>query len=95
MNWRPISEVEEDGQVRPWTQRSVRFERGRDLAILWHKDATIALIRHQPTLPFDDFVELEQWIKKNPRDPEIEDSATGERLYPQDRSVCEDTWTRF
>ncbi len=81
MNWRQTSEVEENGQVRPWTRRSVRFERGRELAILWHKDATVTLIRHQPTPVFDDFIELEQWIKKNPRDSKIEDSATGEKLY--------------
>lgn len=81
LKWKQTAEVKEDGESRPWMQRSVRFERGKELAILWYKDATVTLIRHQPTLPFDDFVELEQWIKKNPRDAEIEDAATGERLY--------------
>jgi hypothetical protein len=35
MKWKQTAEVEEDGQGRPWTQRSVRFERGKELAILW------------------------------------------------------------
>jgi hypothetical protein len=86
MKWKQTSEIEEDGQIRPWwMQRSVRFERGKELAVLWHKNATITLIRY-PTHPFDDFVELEKWIKENPRnriEDFVEDFATGEILYLQ------------
>jgi hypothetical protein len=80
MKWEQTAEVEEDGQGAVWTQRSVRFLRGKEEAVLWYKDATVTLVRDYAPPTFDDFIELEQWIKKNPRDAEV-DAATGERLY--------------
>lgn len=80
LKWEQTAEVTEDGQGAAWTQRSVRFARGKEEAVLWHKDATITLVRDYAPPTFDDFIELEQWLKKNPRDAEA-DSATGEKLY--------------
>jgi len=80
MKWRETGTVKEDGYGAAWTKRSVRFVRGKEEAVLWHKDATITLVRDYAPPTLDDFVELEQWIKRNPRDPEV-DTATGERLY--------------
>ena len=62
------------------TQRSVRFVRGKEEAVLWYKDSTITLVRDYAPPTFDDFIELEQWIKKNPSGSEL-DAVTGERLY--------------
>jgi len=80
LKWKKIAEVTQDGQGAAWTQRSVRFVRGKEEAVLWYKDATITLVRDYAPPTFEDFIELEQWIKKNPRDTEV-DAATGERLY--------------
>ena len=80
MKWVQTAEVREDGHGAAWTQRSVRFARGKEEAVLWPKSATITLVRNYASRMFDDFIELERWIKKNPRDPEV-DIATGERLY--------------
>ncbi len=83
MKWKQTAEVREDGQGFAWTQRSVRFARGKEEAVLWYKDATITLVRDCAPPTFDDFIELEQWIKRNPRDTEV-DTATGERLYQRE-----------
>ena len=80
LGWKQTAEVMEDGFGASWTQRSVRFVRGKEEAVLWYKDTTITLVRDYAPATFDDFIELEKWIKKNPRDAEI-DTATGERLY--------------
>jgi hypothetical protein len=80
MKWKQTAEITENGQGAAWTQRSVRFVRGKEEAVLWYKDATITLVRDYAPPTFDDFIELEQWIKRNPRDTEV-DAATGERLY--------------
>ena len=69
LKWEKISEITEDGQDVVWSQRSVRFVRGKEEAILWHKDATVTLVRDYAPPTLDDFVELEQWYKK--RTPEM------------------------
>jgi len=78
--WKQTAEVPEDGFGAAWAQRSIRFARNDEEAVLWHKDATITLLRVPAPFNFDDFVELEGWIKKNTRDVEIGD-VTGEVLY--------------
>jgi hypothetical protein len=80
MKWTETARVTEDGQGALWTQRSVRFVRGKEEAVLWYKDATVTLVRDYAPPTFDDFVELERWVQKSPRDAEA-DAATGERLY--------------
>jgi hypothetical protein len=80
MKWRATATVPEDGHGAAWTQASVRFVRGKEEAVLWYKDATVTLVRDYAPPTFDDFVELDRWIKRNPRDAEV-DTATGERLY--------------
>ena len=83
LKWEQTAQVIEDGQSAPWTHRSVRFARGKEEAVLWHKDATITLVRDYAPPTFDDFVELEEWIKRNPRNAEL-DAAAGERSYLRD-----------
>jgi hypothetical protein len=79
--WTKTAEVTEDGQGGvPWMKRSVHFTRGKEEAVLWHKDATITLVRLYAPLNFDDFVELEEFISKHPREEDLDD-ATGERKY--------------
>jgi hypothetical protein len=80
LKWKKTAEVKEDGYGAPWTQRSVRFARGKEEAVLWFKDATITLVRLNAPLDFDDFIELEEFIDKHPREHEVED-AIGERKY--------------
>jgi hypothetical protein len=80
LKWEKTIEVVPDEHSPTWTQRSTVFTRGKEEAILWRKDATITLVRDYAPPTFDDFVSLEEWIKKNPRDREVDD-ATGERLY--------------
>jgi hypothetical protein len=64
--WKQTVEVPEDGFGAAWTQRSMRFVRGNEEAVLWHKDATITLVGVDAPLNFDDFVDVEKWIKANP-----------------------------
>ncbi len=81
LNWRKTAEIKEDGQGAAWAQRSIHFARGKEEAVLWLKNADITLIRdYAPPPNFEDFVELEQWIKENPRETDA-DHATGEKLY--------------
>ncbi len=65
LKWVPVGTVPEDGYVRPWTKRSVRFERGDEEAVYFHADAEITLVRVHGPPTFDDFVELEEWLKTN------------------------------
>lgn len=78
--WKQTAEVPEDGFGAVWTQSSMRFVRGNEEAVLWHKDATITLVRVDAPFNFDDFVEIEKWIKANPSAAEA-DTATEEELY--------------
>ena len=80
LNWVQTATVKEDGYGAAWTKRSVRFARENEEAVVWYKDATITLVRDYAPPTFDDFVQVEKWIKENPRDNEV-DTATGERLY--------------
>jgi hypothetical protein len=80
LRWRQASEIETDGQPTSWARRSVRFVRGKEEAVLWHKDATVTLVRLDAPIDFEDFVELEEFIAKHPRDPDL-DNATGELKY--------------
>jgi len=80
MKWKKTAEVKEDGQGAPWTQRSARFARGKEEAVLWYKDATITLVRLNVPFDFDDFIELEAFIVKHPREHDIDD-AIGELKY--------------
>jgi hypothetical protein len=73
-------EIAPDKESPTWMQRSVAFARGKEEAALWHKDATITLVRDYAPVTLDDFHEVEEWIKKNPGNSEV-DSATDERLY--------------
>ena len=77
MKWKKTAEVKEDGYGAPWAQRSVRFARGKEEAVLWYKDATITLVRLNVPFDFDDFIELEEFIAKHPREHDIDD-AIGE-----------------
>ena len=80
LKWRKTAEVKEDGYGAPWTQRSVRFARDKEEAVLWYKDATITLVRLNAPLDFDDFIELEEFLVKYPREHDIDDAA-GELKY--------------
>jgi len=73
--WKQTVEVPEDGFGAAWTQRSMRFVRGNEEAVLWHKDATITLVGVDAPFNFDDFVDVEKWIKANPIAAEA-DTAT-------------------
>jgi hypothetical protein len=68
------AEITKDGEGAPWTKRSVRFTRGNEEAVLWHKDATITLVRLYLPLDFDDFIELEEFIAKHPREANLDDA---------------------
>lgn len=80
LKWKKVAEIKSDDHTPAWTQRSVVFARGKEEAVLWYKDATVTLVRDYAPSTFDDFIELEEWLIKNPRDSEV-DAATGERLY--------------
>src|ERR1035437_6449618 len=80
MKWKKTAEVKEDGYGAPWTQRSVRFARDKEEAVLRYKDATITLVRLNVPFDFDDFIELEEFIVKHPREHDIDD-AIGELKY--------------
>jgi hypothetical protein len=80
LKWKKTAEVRKDGDGALWTKHGVRFVRGKEEAVLWHKDATITLVRLHLPLDFDDFIELEEFIAKHPREADIDD-ATGERRY--------------
>jgi hypothetical protein len=79
LGWKQTVEVPEDGFGAAWAQRSMRFVRGNDEAVLWHKDATITLVRVNAPFNFDDFVDVETWIKANPIAAEA-DLATEEGI---------------
>jgi hypothetical protein len=81
--WEQTAEIEADGQGAIWTRRSVRFVRGKEEAVLWHKDATVTLVRLYVPPDFEGFIELEEFIAKHPREADI-DEATGERKYLQE-----------
>lgn len=80
LKWKKTAEITKDGEGASWARRSVRFVRGKEEAVLWHKDATVILVRDHAPPTFDDFIELERWIESNPRDPDA-DTVTGEILY--------------
>jgi len=80
LKWKKTAEITNDGQAAPWTKRSMRFIRGKEEAVLWHKDATITLVRPHLPLDFDDFIELEEFIAKHPGEADL-DEATGEIRY--------------
>lgn len=83
LRWKKTTEVTKDGEGAPWTKRSVRFIRGKEEAVLWHKGATITLVRLYVPIDFNDFIELEDFIVKHPREADL-DEATGERRYLQE-----------
>jgi hypothetical protein len=80
LKWEKAGEIQADGQGAEWMQRSIRFVRGKEEAVLWYKDATITLIWDWVSREFSDFIEIEEWVKNNPRDSEV-DKLNGERLY--------------
>jgi len=80
LKWKKAAEVTRDGEGAPWTRRSVRFVRGKEEAVLWGKSATITLVRLHLPIDFDDFIELEEFITKHPREADHDD-ATGELKY--------------
>lgn len=83
LKWKQTAEIVEDGEGAAWTRRCVRFVRGKEEAVLWHKDATVTLVRLYVPLDFEDFIELEEFIAKHPREADL-DEATGERKYLQE-----------
>lgn len=66
LKWIQTAKVEKDGDGAAWTQRSIRFARGKEEAIVWNKDATITLVRVHAPPTFESFLELEDWIASNP-----------------------------
>jgi hypothetical protein len=80
LKWKKTAEVTKDREGAPFMKRSVRFIRGKEGAVLWHKDATITLVRLHLPVDFDDFIELEEFIAKHPREADLDD-ATGELRY--------------
>jgi hypothetical protein len=70
--------VSKDGEEAPFTKRCVRFVRGTEEAVLWHKDTNVTLVRLNVPFEFDDFVELEEFLKTHLRET---DDATGEIEY--------------
>ena len=54
--------------------------------MLWHKDATITLVRLNVPFDFDDFTELEEFITKHPREADLDDE-TGELKYLQEMEL--------
>jgi hypothetical protein len=68
MRWTRTAEIKKDGQGPVWARRSVRFARGDEEAVVWYRDATVTLVRDYAPRTFDDFIELEWWIRENPRD---------------------------
>lgn len=86
LKWKKTAEITEDGEGAEWTKRSVHFVRGEEEAVLWHKDATVTLVRLHVSRDFDDFIELEEFIAKHPREPDLDD-ATGEQKYLQEMDL--------
>jgi len=86
LKWNQAGEITEDGQGAVWTKRSVRFTRGKEEAVLWHKDATVTLVRLYVPIDFDDFVDLQKFLDTHPREPDLDD-ATGERKYLQEMEL--------
>jgi hypothetical protein len=80
LKWQRASEIEADGQPTTWALRSVRFVRGKEEAVLWHKDATVTLVRLDAPIDFEDFIELEEFIANHPRNVDL-DNATGELKF--------------
>lgn len=66
--WKQVAKVDKDGVGAKWTQRSIRFERNKEEAIIWNKDATITLVRVHAPPTFESFLEMEDWIAKHPND---------------------------
>ncbi len=80
LNWKQAGEITKDGEGAPWMKRNMRFLRGEEEAVLWHKDATVTLVRLAVPFDFEDFIELEEFIAKHPREADLDD-ATGELRY--------------
>jgi hypothetical protein len=78
--WSHSATVRESGEGRPWTTRSTRFTRRDEEAVIWYEDATITLVRNHAPPTFDDFAELEAWLRKNPRDS-ADDTTEPKILY--------------
>jgi hypothetical protein len=84
--WRQTAEVPEDGFGAAFTQRSFRFARGDEEAVLWQKDATITLVRVNAPLNFDDFFKLEEFIRAYPEDtPVVEPIDEGRYIREIDK----------
>ncbi|MFB9262841.1 hypothetical protein ACFFWD_06585 [Bradyrhizobium erythrophlei] len=84
--WKKTTEVPHDGTEAPFTKRSVRFIRGKEEAVLWHKDAKITLVRLNVPFEFEDFVELEEFIATHPREDDL-DNTTGETRYSREMEL--------
>ncbi len=68
LRWIQVAKVEKDGVGAAWTQRSIRFARGKEEAVVWYKDATVTLVRVHAPPTFESFLKLEDWIARNPSD---------------------------
>ena len=82
MGWVRTGTVKRDGYPVAWTKRYVRFGRGNEEAVVWHKDATVTLVRAHAPPTFGSFFELEHWLAKNPNESH-DGEADGEKLYLQ------------
>jgi hypothetical protein len=78
LKWKQSGAVNKDGEAAPFAKRCVRFVRGTEEAVLWHKDADVTLVRLNVPFEFDDFLELEEFLKTHPRET---DDATSEIKY--------------
>lgn len=78
LKWKQSGAVNRDGEAAPFTKRCVRFVRGKEETVLWHKNSNVTLVRLNVPFEFDDFVELEQFLTTHPRET---DDATGELKY--------------
>jgi hypothetical protein len=77
--WTKKAEITKDGEDASWAKRCVQFIRGDEEAVLFHKNATITLVR-DVSLDFDDFSELEEFIKEHPKEAN-DDEETEELRY--------------
>lgn len=80
LGWQKTAEVPEDGFGAKWTRRSTRFARGEDEVVLWHEDLTVTLVRALAPITFDEFGELESWLRGNLKNDELHD-GNEEVLY--------------
>lgn len=81
MNWKIDVEVQKDGDPFEWIRKSVRFVRRDEEAVVWNSDATVTLVRAHAPPTFESFIDLENWLAKNPKNKDGEDTNEEMILY--------------